>query len=55
METPWGPAEVKICGRNGREFVYPEYESVRRLCENSSLSFQEAYDAVRQAVEGNNA
>ena len=55
VETPWGPAEVKICGRNGREFVYPEYESVRRLCENSSLSFQEAYDAVRQAAEGNNA
>ena len=55
VETPWGPAEVKICGRNGREFVYPEYESVRRLCENSSLSFQEAYDAVRQATEGNNA
>ena len=48
VETSAGLAEAKICGRNGREFVYPEYESVRKLCESSSLSFQEAYAYIQQ-------
>lgn len=53
VETAMGRAEAKICGRNGREFVYPEYESVKKLCESSSLSFQEAYAYIqREAGKG---
>lgn len=51
VETDWGRAEAKICGRNGREFIYPEYESVRELCKNSGLSFQEAYACIQRAAE----
>ena len=51
VETAWGQAKAKLCGRGDRWFCYPEYESVRAICENSGLSFQEAYDRIKRAAE----
>lgn len=51
VETAWGQAKAKLCGRGDRWFCYPEYESVRAICENSGLSFQEAYDGIKRAAE----
>lgn len=51
VETAWGQAKAKLCGRGDRWFCYPEYESVRKVCENSGLSFQEAYDGIKRAAE----
>ncbi len=51
VETEWGPAAVKVCSRKGRQEAYPEYESVKRLCEAGGLSFGEAYGLVRGLAE----
>ena len=45
--TPYGEAAVKIV-RNGRaEYIYPEYESVRKISDGSGLPFQDVYDIIR--------
>lgn len=52
MIMPWefslGKIDVKLCRRDGILRAYPEYESLRRLCEETSLSYKEV---SRRAVE----
>lgn len=49
VSTPLGEAEVKVCTFDGQEYIYPEYESVKKLCEKTGVSYREAYHmAVRR-------
>lgn len=50
VETRYGEAAVKVCTRKDQTFYYPEYESVRSICRNHNINFQEAYCAVREAA-----
>ena len=48
VTTPLGEVEVKVCTFDGKEYFYPEYESVKKLCEKTGISYKEAYHmAVR--------
>lgn len=47
IQTPYGPAKVKVCTFEGREFRYPEYESVRKLCREQGISYREMYRLVK--------
>lgn len=48
VTTPLGKIEVKVCTFDGQEYFYPEYESVKKLCEKTGISYKEAYHmAVR--------
>lgn len=50
VETPFGPAEVKICELpDGEERAYPEYRSIEKICEASGKSYQDVYHAVVSA------
>ena len=51
VQTPYGEAEVKICEKDGMKKVYPEYESVVRLCKESEAAFQDVFESVKQAIE----
>ena len=51
MQTPYGEAEVKICEKDGMKKVYPEYESVVRLCKESGAAFQDVFESVKLAIE----
>lgn len=51
VRTPFGEAKVKICQVDNRKRYYPEYESVLRLCEESGLPYQEAYQLILQHKE----
>ncbi|HJB06912.1 MAG TPA: nickel pincer cofactor biosynthesis protein LarC [Candidatus Enterocloster faecavium] len=51
VETPWGPASAKVCSRGGRPWVAPEYESVKSICENQGISFEQAYRTIRKIGE----
>ena len=51
VQTPYGEAEVKICEKDGMKKVYPEYESVVRLCKESGAAFQDVFESVKQAIE----
>lgn len=41
--TPLGEVEVKVCIFDGQEYIYPEYESVKKLCKKTGVSYREAY------------
>ena len=49
VTTSLGEAEVKACTFEGEEYFYPEYESVKRLCEKTGISYKEAYHQVMQS------
>ena len=37
VTTPLGNVEVKVCTFGGQEYYYPEYESVKKLCEKQGF------------------
>ena len=41
--TPLGDVEVKVCIFDGQEYIYPEYESVKKICRKTGVSYREAY------------
>lgn len=51
VETPWGSADVKVCSYEGIHRIYPEYESVRAVCEKSGNSFREVYQEILDAFK----
>lgn len=48
--TPYGDAQVKVCTDSGRTYIYPEYESVRKLCLSSGLDYMTMYHYVQSYV-----
>lgn len=51
VSTPWGEAEVKICGYGGKTFYYPEYESIRRLAGRAGESYRKLYQTIKEEAE----
>ncbi|MBS6956751.1 MAG: nickel pincer cofactor biosynthesis protein LarC [Enterocloster asparagiformis] len=51
VETQYGQAQVKVCGYRGKQFFYPEYESVKAICREHGMDFQSVYDAVKRQAE----
>ena len=43
LPTPWGVVQVKVCTLNGKEQLYPEYESVAQLSREKEIPFAEIY------------
>jgi uncharacterized protein (TIGR00299 family) protein len=43
IQTSLGPAKVKLCKRGQNVLCYPEYESVREICEKEDMEFQQVY------------
>ena len=55
-ETKLGPAQVKVCKKDGRQVVYPEYESVKQIARETGLPFPEVYHLIKeQALEAGQA
>lgn len=48
IRTSLGEAEVKICMLNGKERVYPEYESIKKICSEYKMNFQEVYQLIQR-------
>ena len=48
VETPWGCADVKICRIGSDSVVYPEAESVMRLCRLTGEGYPEMYHKVKE-------
>ena len=46
---PFGEVEVKICGSEGAEKCYPEYESLAKICRKTGISYAEAYQMAVDA------
>ena len=46
---PFGEVEVKICGPEGAQKCYPEYESLANICRKTGISYAEAYQMAVEA------
>lgn len=44
VQTPWGETLVKVCRLNGKEQLYPEYESVAQLSRENEVPFTQIYN-----------
>lgn len=44
--TPLGEAEVKVCQIGQKKKIYPEYESVVKLCKEHNMTYQEVYETI---------
>jgi len=44
--TPLGEAEVKVCQIVQKKKIYPEYESVVKLCKEHHMTYQEVFDFI---------
>lgn len=51
VDTPWGRAAVKVCSRDGIRRVYPEFDSVSRICRERGLAFDEVYKRLQRLGE----
>lgn len=49
VDTPWGPAKVKVTTRGGRRRGVPEFDTVDRLAEAAGVPFPDVYAAVLSA------
>ena len=46
LPTPWGEVLAKVCILNGKEQLYPEYESVVQLSREKEIPFTEIYSYI---------
>ncbi|MGN0203015.1 MAG: nickel pincer cofactor biosynthesis protein LarC [Coprococcus sp.] len=48
-KTVYGAVELKICEKDGNIYRYPEYESVKEVCEAAGVPFKIVYQAACEA------
>ena len=53
LPTPWGEVLAKVCTLNGKEQLYPEYESVAQLSREKEIPFTEIYRYIVLANKDN--
>ena len=53
IHTEYGEVGMKICGRNGWERAYPEYEDLKVICRASGMSYPEAYQMALECWKKN--
>ncbi len=51
VTTDYGQAQVKVCTYKDRKFFYPEYESIKQLCEISGLDYMTVYQLVQTTAQ----
>lgn len=51
VETAFGTASVKVCRHGEIRKIYPEYESVKVLCQRANADFREVYQAILCAAK----
>lgn len=47
-ETSMGAVQIKICGLPSGERIYPEHDSIARICKETGRTWQDVY---RQIIE----
>ncbi|EJP32565.1 TIGR00299 family protein [Selenomonas sp. FOBRC9] len=51
LQTALGAAKVKICTDGSRQYFYPEYESIRRICKEHRMGYQEVYAVIQEEAK----
>ncbi|ABR46708.1 protein of unknown function DUF111 [Alkaliphilus metalliredigens QYMF] len=48
IDTKYGQVRVKVCEFENETYYYPEYEDIKRICNETGLGFQRVYDEVEK-------
>ena len=48
IQTIYGEIQVKICELNGKKRIYPEYDSIIRICSQTGSSYPEIYRKLQK-------
>ena len=51
VTTPYGDALLKICTYQDKKYYYPEYESVKKLCEASGIDYPTLYRQIQEIAQ----
>lgn len=51
VATPYGAAAVKVCTYQDKTFVYPEYDSLKSLCQKSGQDYMTLYHMVQSLYQ----
>lgn len=51
LNTSLGDVQVKLCERNGKTEIYPEYESAARIAKEKNLSYKYVWRIVAEEAE----
>jgi hypothetical protein len=51
VETPYGVVMVKVCEGAGVQRFYPEYESVKQICQKQKVPYIEMYHKILHLLE----
>ena len=43
---------VKVCEHHGQKFCYPEFETVKRVCEKTGRTYRDVYDEASAVAGG---
>lgn len=51
IDSEWGKASVKICSGFGVQKCYPEFESIKKICIENNLDYNEVYTKLKSLGE----
>lgn len=51
VSTPFGEIQMKVCRHSGETYLYPEYESLVKLCTAQGISYKEALELAAKYTE----
>jgi hypothetical protein len=43
---------VKVCEHHGQKFCYPEFETVKKVCEETGRAYRDVYDEASALAGG---
>jgi len=43
---------VKVCEHHGQKFCYPEFETVKKVCEETGRAYRDVYDEASAVAGG---
>lgn len=52
IQTAYGEVQVKVCELGGRKRLYPEYDSVARICRQTGSPYPETYRKIQEICHG---
>lgn len=47
IDTKYGPIECKVAYFENEKYFYPEYDDIKKICDNNDLSFKTVYNEIK--------
>ena len=51
FKSSLGNCNIKVCRRKGKVYCYPEFEDVKKLCDENNIGFKECMDIIKKEIK----